>query len=131
MRVIAFYLSLCFLLLCGGSYLYANKNQSGTTHSFGHNVIEKQQLKIRTTIPYSTLSESAAIDLDEEFHSDDDHNDGSANKLLAVNHSLASNWYLTFSAQIIAKNYTPSIEIFAPFCAYSNPIYIRQQVLRI
>lgn len=131
MRAIVFYIHLCLLLLCGGNVSYASMQSGTVNNSFVQNLPEKQQVKLLNPIKNSMLTESVCLDLDEEFHSDDDCNDGSANKITAVNHSLISNWYLTFSAQIIAKDYTPSTEIFAPFCAYSNPIYIRQQVLRI
>ena len=106
-------------------------HHSSESLSFIQKLPEKQQLKVRTTIPYANLTESADIDLDEEFHSDDDYNDGTANKFLAVNHSVLNNWYLTFSRQNTSRDYSQRIKIFAPFCAYSNPIYIRQQVLRI
>ncbi len=61
----------------------------------------------------------------------DDYNDGTANKIATPNNSVLNNWYLTFSRQNISKDYAQRIKIFAPFCGYSNPIYIRQQVLRI
>lgn len=131
MRAIVFYTSLCFLLLFGGSYLYANKNHSSESPSFTQNLPENQQIKVRTTVPFANLTESAAIDLDEEFHSDDNHMDTAANKVAAPNNSVLNNWYLAFSRQNISKDYTQRIKIFAPFCGYSNPIYIRQQVLRI
>ena len=131
MRAIVFYISFCFLLLFGGSYLYADRHHSTENRSFIQNLPENQQIKVRTTVPYANLTESAAIDLDEEFHSDDDHNDGTANKIAVQNNSVLDNWYLTFSRQNISKDYAQRIKIFAPFCGYSNPIYIRQQVLRI
>ncbi|MES2573525.1 MAG: hypothetical protein V4572_01155 [Bacteroidota bacterium] len=131
MRAIIFYISLCFLLLSGGSYLYADMHNSSESSPLTQNLKEKLQIKIRNTVPYTNLTESADIDLDEEFHSEDDAIDASANKIAAQNNSLLNNWYLTFSSQNVSKDYSKRIKIFAPFCGYSNPIYIRQQVLRI
>lgn len=132
MKVIVFYIHLCLLLLCGGNSSYADTHYSFVSNSFTQKFPEKEQVKLLNPIKNSMLTESAYLDLDEEFHSDDDYNDGTGNKIAAVNHNLLlNNWYLTFSTQIITKDYTPNTEIFAPFCGYSNPIYIRQQVLRI
>lgn len=131
MRAIVFYIHLCFLLLCGGNFSSADAQHGVVKHSFTQHLSEKQQLKFSNPIKNSVVTEFADIDLDEEFHSDDDHNDGTANKVVAENRSRLSNWYLTFSRQIIFKDYSQRIKILAPFCGYSNPIYIRQQVLRI
>lgn len=131
MRAIVFYIYLCFLLLCGGNFSYADTQHGVVNHSFTQHLPEKQQLKLSNPIKNSVVTEIADIDLDEEFHIDDDHNDGTANKVLAENRSVLNNWYLTFSSQIIFKDYSKRIKIFAPFCGYSNPIYITQRVLRI
>ena len=131
MRAIVFYISISFLLLLGGSYVYADMHHSSTKHSFIQKLPEKQQIKSRNTVPSTTLDEITDIDLDEEFHGDDDLNDGITNKFLAGNLNVLNNWYLTFSRQNISKDFSQRIKIFAVFCVYSNPIYIRQQVLRI
>lgn len=129
MRAIIFYISLSFFLLFGGSHLYANTNNySKTTHSFTQNLPERQQIKLKNSVPGTTLIESTDIDIEEEFHSDEL---GETTKQLVEKSSFSNYWYLAFSSQSIAKDYSKRIKIFAPFCGYSNPIYIRQQVLRI
>lgn len=71
------------------------------------------------------------MDLDEEFHSSDDLNNGRANKIIAVKHSLIDSWYLTFSSTFTFKDCSKQIEFFAPNFGDSNPIYLRIGVLRI
>jgi hypothetical protein len=131
MRAIVFYIYLCFLLLFGGNFSYADAQHGVVNHSFTQHLSEKPQVKLLNPIKNSVVTEYTDIDLEEEFHSDDDHNDGTANKVLAENRSVLNHWYLIFYHQIIFKDYSQRIKIFAPFCGYSNPIYIRQQVLRI
>ncbi len=128
MKRIVLYINLCLLLVAGGNSLFA-ATPNVVNHSFSQILPERQQIKIRTTIPSTTLIESTDIDLDEEFHNSDEF--AKTSKQLVTKNGLLSNWYLTFSSQTISKEYSKRIKIFAPFCGYSNPIYIRQQVLRI
>ncbi|WP_269227762.1 hypothetical protein [Flavobacterium eburneipallidum] len=128
MRKIIFYINLCLLLLGGGNSLFA-ETQHTINYSFNQNLPERQQIKLKNTVPASTLIESTDIDLDEEFHNSDEF--GGATKQLVAKNTLSNTWYLAFSSEPITKDYSNRIKIFAPFCGYSNPIYIRQQVLRI
>jgi hypothetical protein len=127
MRAIGYYIYLSFLLLCGGNHLYADTHQAATHFSFSQNKEVKQQVKHKNSRHHGSLKESADIEVDEEFHTSDEHNDTGVNKILAEKHSL----YLTFSRQIIFKDYSNNFTIYAPFSVHSNPIYLRIGVFRI
>lgn len=127
MRAIGYYIFLSFLLLCGGNHLYADMHQASNHFSFSQNKEVKQQVKHKNSRHHGTLKESADIEVDEEFHTSDEHNDTGTNKFLAEKQSL----YLTFSRQIIFKDYSKKNKFFAPFSIHSNPIYLRIGVFRI
>ena len=131
MRAISYYIYLSFLLLCGGNYLYADTHHSPASFSFNQNIGKEQQVKHRNSNHRNAVIESTDVDLDEEFHTSDEHNNFGSNKLLAVNHSLVDSWYLTFSNTFLFKDCSQNNKIFSPNCDYSDPIYLRIGVLRI
>jgi hypothetical protein len=131
MRVIGFYITLCFFLLSGGKSLYANTYHNGAINSFIQNFPEKQQVKIFDAGKKNLVIESTDLNLDEEFNHDDNYHDRTGNKFLSKKYCFTDRLHLKVSPQITSKEYAQRIKIFAPFCGYSNPIYIRQRVLRI
>ena len=131
MRVIVNFICLCIFLLGGGQYLHADTQSNAICNSPSWDFIKKQQVKVKTAEPGTVLIEEADVDLDEEFHSSDDLNKTSSNKILSVNHSLLDSWYLTFSSTFIFKDCSKNNIIFAANCDYSNPIYLRIGILRI
>jgi hypothetical protein len=131
MRAVILYLYLSFFLLCEGNHLYAATHHSATSYSLTQKLEKKQLVKHRNSNHHSSLEESDGDDLDEESHTSDELHDGGLNKLFAGNQSLSNSWYLAFSTPLILKDYSKSLKIFSPFCGQSNPIYIKQSVLRI
>jgi hypothetical protein len=131
MRAISYYIYLSFLLLCGGNHLYANTHHTPASFSFTQNLEKKEQVKHKNSRHHNVLKESADIEVDEEFHTNDEHNDNGANKLLTGRQSLLDSWYLTFSHKSLFKDFSNYFKIFAPFSVHSNPIYLRIGVFRI
>jgi hypothetical protein len=129
MRAIINLVSVFFLLQGGGQYLHANAHKAPITSA--HNLEKKHRVRLSNQDSGNSIIEEADLDIDEEFHSGDDLHDGNSTKFLTAKQSLLDNWYLAFSHQFILDDYSKRIKIFAPFSGDSNPIYIRQQVLRI
>lgn len=130
MRAIVYYIYLSFLLLSGGNYLYGNIQDSAKSPSFVQKQGVKQQVKHKNSKHHSVLKESSDIELDEEFHLSDEHNNGE-NKILFNKQSLLDSWYLTFFRQNIFKDYSNNSKIVTPFGVHSNPIYLIIGVFRI
>lgn len=130
MRAISYYIYLSFLLLCGGNHLYAVTHQASTHFYFSQNQEIKQKVKHKNSRHRNELKESACINLYEEFHKSDEHN-LDANKFLARKQSFLHSWYLTFSRQILFKDYSHNFTIYTPFSVHSNPIYLIIGVFRL
>lgn len=127
MRALIKLISLCILLLGGGEYLHANTHKAPL--SADHHFNKKHQVKFTNQDSGNSLIEDAELNIDEEFHNGDDLHTGDI--YLAAKQSLLDNWYLDFSQQFILDDYSKCSKIFTSFSGDSNPIYIRQQVLRI
>lgn len=131
MKVILNFIGLCFFLLVGGQHLHADTNSIAFSDFPSFNFVKKEQVKVKTEEPGSVLIEEVGVDLDEEFHSKEDLNNGNANKFLAVKNGMMENWYLTFSSSFLFKDCSKNNIILTPNCGYSSPIYLRIGVLRI
>lgn len=130
-RIVVFFVSLCFLLLGGGHYLHAaGMNHNLVPKSLSRTLGKNHQVKFTGSDQGGTVIEDADLDLEEEYLSGHDV-DGGANKFFAGKYNLQGRWYLTFSPQSILNDYYKSFKIFMPFCGNSSPIYITQRVLRI
>ncbi len=127
MRAIVNLMSLCFLLLCGGQHLYANTHKGPITAS--HTLEKKHSVKVSNQDSGNSIIEDA--DLDDEFHSSDDLQDGNTGKFLAAKQNVLGNWYLQFSSALIFKVSKKHNTVIASPFSYSNPIYLRLGVLRI
>ncbi|WP_185965942.1 hypothetical protein [Flavobacterium sp. ZT3R18] len=131
MRATVFFVYLCFHLLGGGHYLHADTNHDSSSYSSSYNFSKNLKVKFLNQDQGSLLIEDADVDLDEEHVSGDDAKDGLTNKFLFKKYSLLDSWYLAFPNQFVLNDYSECFKIFLPFCGHSNPIYIRQRVLRI
>jgi len=129
MKAIINLVSIYFLLLGGGQYLHASMQKD--YGKAAHNFEKKHTVRLINQDSGSSIIEDADVDLDEEFHTGDTLNNLNSNKFLTGKQTLLDSWYLAFSHHFILDDYSKRIKIFTPFSGYSNPIYIRQQVLRI
>lgn len=131
MRVVVFFVYLCFHLLGGGSYLHADTHHNPIGYSLTSNLDKNQRVRLTTADHHSIVIEYADLDLDEECINDHDIKDAVANKFIAGKYRLLDSWYLPVSQPFISNYYYKHFKIFTPFCGNSAPIYITNRVLRI
>jgi hypothetical protein len=131
MRVVVFFLYLCFYLLSGGSSLHAATHSDRICISSSSHFVKNHQIKLTNSDQGTTLIEDVDLDLDEEYHCGDDVSDRTANKFFSENDSLLNRWYLPVSQRFLLNYHYKRYKIFPSFCGYSNPIYITQRVLRL
>lgn len=127
MRVVLFFVSLFFLLLCGRQNLHAAASPQRNSYSTSQTLAKSEQLHFVNADHDITIIEEADVDLDEEHVSGEDLK----TELLHKTYGLPDRWYLNFFPALILNDYHKHFEIFPPFCGQSSPIYIRQRVLRI
>jgi hypothetical protein len=130
MRIVLFFVYLCFHLLGGGNSLHADTQHNHIAFSLTSTLVKNEQVKITNTNQAVTFIEDVDLNLEEE-HFKDDVKDGISNNFFDRNYTLLDRWYLTFSGQSVLKHFHKDFKIFAPFCGQSNPIYITLRVLRI
>ncbi|MFV8325272.1 hypothetical protein [Flavobacterium sp. ZS1P14] len=131
MRVVVFFVYLCFHLLGGGSYLHADTHHNHLGYSLTSNLEENQRANLTIADHHTIAIEYADLDLDEEYLSGHEIKVGVSNKFHAGKYSLIDNWYLPASQWYISNYYCKHFKIFTPFCGNSSPIYITNRVLRI
>ncbi len=131
MRVVVFFLYMCFHLLGGGSYLHAATHQSRICISSSSYLAKNHQIKFKIADQGNTIIEDVDLDLDEEYHCGDDVSDRTPAKFFSENGSLLNRWYLPISQRFHLNYYRKRYKIFSSFFGYSNPIYITQRVLRL
>jgi hypothetical protein len=130
-RVFVYFMYLWLLLLGGGQLIHAVALPKNICESPSWDFVKKHQIKYKTLDSSSVLIEDADIDLDEEFHSGDNLNEGNTNNFGVSNYKLLDNWYLAFSSQFQYKDNSKQFNFFAPFYGHYNPIYLEIGVLRI
>lgn len=130
-RVIINFMYLWILLIGGSQLIHAYILPKNLVESPSWDFVKKHQIKYKTLDSNSVLIEEADVDLDEEFHSGDNLNDGNTNNFAVSNHKLLDNWYFTFINDFIFKDNTKQIKISTTPCGYTNPIYLTIGVFRI
>jgi hypothetical protein len=131
MRAIVIFVYLCFHLLGGGCHLHADTNKSSDNYASSYHLTKSIKEKLLNQDMGSLLIEDADVDLDEEHLSGDDAKNELSNKFLFKKNNLLDSWYLAFPNQFVLNDNSDCFNLFLPFCGHSNPIYIRQRVLRI
>jgi hypothetical protein len=131
MRVVVFFIYLCFHLLGGGSYLHADTHHDSIGHSFASNLDKNQRVRLTNADHHSIVIEYADLDLDEECINGHNIKDSVANKFITGKYRLTDSWYLPVSQRFISNYYCKYFKIFTPFRGNSNPIYITNRVLRL
>jgi hypothetical protein len=131
MKTNIFYIFLSLFLLGGGSYLHVETFPDHIGYSISSNFVKKEQVKHKNSNRKSIVIEEADIELDEEFHNDNECKIGGATNFLVPNTNFLQNWYLNLYDHYYLKSNSKCTKTLAPFCGQSNPIYITQSVLRI
>jgi hypothetical protein len=131
MRVVVFFVYLCFHLLGGGSYLHADTPHNHIGYFLTSNLEENQHTKLSVADHHTVVIEYADLDLDEEYGTSNDIKHGISNKFIDEKYRLIDSWYLPVSQWFISNYYYEHFKIFMPFCGNSAPIYITNRVLRI
>jgi hypothetical protein len=129
MRVLVFFISLCFFLL-------------GYGHGFSVNMKDMHSAEVNTsvlqkhTLQYYRNNENSIaagtdytdIELEEDYHTNDEST-AANQKIFLVKSSLLDNWYLPFSNPLFSTSYDTDFNTF--FCLKTIPIYIKNRVLII
>jgi predicted alpha/beta superfamily hydrolase len=131
MKANIYYIFLVFLLIIGGNYLFANRYQGASSSSFYKNGVKLQQVKHKKSNHQSTINVVIYVDFEEEFPSNENHQDRDSNNVLANTKGFLNNWYLSFSDSFLFKNYCNNFKNSAPFSVHSNPIYLIIEDFRI
>ncbi len=131
MRAIIYYISLSFLLLCGGNYGYAHSILDASNTSFSLKLQKKQHFKHKDSTHHSKIIVSSDIDLDEEFHLENEFDYGGSNALSTNNQFSQNNWYITFTESFLFKTIATNNSFFEPFYGQYNPIYLKIGALKI
>jgi len=130
-KVIGYMMYLLILLLGSSQFVHANTSSKIISDSPSWDFVKKHQVKVKCLDSSSVLIEDADLDLDEEFHSGDNLDNGNANNYAIRQQSLFDSWYLTFSSQFLFRDYSKQIKISTTPCGYSSPIYLSIGVFRI
>ncbi|TRX21646.1 hypothetical protein [Flavobacterium franklandianum] len=124
MKANIYYIFLLFLLALGGNHLFANTHQSAARATFSEYGVKHEQIKHKKSNRHSTINVVIDIDFDEEFHTNENQEEGNSNHLLANTNGFLNNWYLTFADPFFFKNRSDNFKISEPFSVHSNPIYL-------
>jgi hypothetical protein len=131
MKANIYYLFLIFVLPLGGTYLFANTHHNAPSSDFSKYGVKHEQVKHKNSNHHSVLSVIIDIDFDEEFHTNENPDEGNSNNLLANTKGFFTNWYLTLSGSYLYKSYSNNFKTFTLFSVNSNPIYLIIGVFRI
>ncbi|MFV8370129.1 hypothetical protein [Flavobacterium sp. LB2R40] len=131
MKVVVFFLYLCFHLLGGGNYVHAATHDSSISSALTSSSVKNGEVRFDNTNHSSSIIISADFELEEECFSGENLKDKVSDNFFTNKIDLSRNWYLMFSCQPVLNYYTKNFKISSPFCGQSNPIYITQSVLRI
>jgi hypothetical protein len=131
MKANIYYIFLIFVLPLGGNYLFANTHHNALSSYFSKYGVKHEQVKHKNSNHRSILNVIIDIDFDEEFHTDENPDEGIPNSLLANTKGFFTNCYLPFSGGCRYKNYFNNFKTFTLFSVHSNPIYLIIGVFRI
>lgn len=127
MRIVAFLTYLSFLLLGGKDYAAVNSNHN---HNYFSNQIPTVDRQIKITTDDFSITVIEDIDLEEEFHTDNNNN-SSENIFFVGKYSLINTLYSTHFHHFFLNYFNKRNKISPPITGNSISIYITLQVLRI
>ncbi|RTY80871.1 hypothetical protein EKM05_14000 [Flavobacterium sp. GSP27] len=131
MKVVVFFLYLCFHLLGGENYAHAATHDSRVSNALTSSSVKNGEVRFANNDYSNSKVISAGFELEEECFSGENLKNKDSDNFFTNKIDLTRSWYLLFSCQPVLNYYTKNFKIFAPFCGQSNPIYISQGVLRI
>jgi len=132
MRIVALFLNLYLILLCGGHNSYADTHHGTISHtSTHHNLAQNKQLKFSSNQQNTTISENIYFDLEEDYVGTGSTKEKNKDKVLLTKGNVSNGWHFTFISLFISEYYSKSFKTSPPFNGYSSPIYIKNGVLRI
>ena len=132
MKIAVFFLYIFLLLPSGGNSLYAfakNKDKNNSFSSQTH--IKKSPVKLSNNNQTILLFNETDIDIEEDYHSKDDANEGNTTILIGNKYTSLNPWYSSGTNLFILNYLNNRFEILPPFLGNSYPIYISQRALRI
>ncbi|MEO8236333.1 MAG: hypothetical protein ABI549_13020 [Flavobacterium sp.] len=131
MRIVAFFISIFFLMIGGKDYSYAFNHNHRVGYSSNKTFASKLKSELIIEDLSITVIDDNDSDLDEEYLSHDDVKENCGNKLFFEKSKVQNTWFLLKSLSNTLNSCNNRFKIFSHFCGYSYPIYISQRVLRI
>ena len=131
MKTLVFFMYMFFLLLGGGQYFYASTSPSQNLKFYSSKFTQDKHSKLINEDLSTTLIEDTDVDVEEEYHSNEDFNTNLGNLFPLGRYSLLNTLYTSHSRQLLLNYYCTRFKISPVFFTSSSPIYITHRVLRI
>lgn len=132
MNIVVFFFYVLSLLPGGSSTLHAIvKNEQNSCSLSIQNLTKNKPLQFSNDDQTITLFDEIDLDLEEDYHSRDDANDGNKTILFSDKYNLSNRWYSSQAILFVLNYFNNRFETSPPFLGNSYPIYISQRVLRI
>ncbi len=131
MKTLVFFMYMFFLLLGGGQYFYASTSPSQNLKFYSSKFTQDKHSKLINEDLSTTLIEDTDVDVEEEYHSNEDFNTNLVNLFPLGRYSLLNTLYTSHSRQLLLNYYCTRFKISPVFFTSSSPIYITHRVLRI
>jgi hypothetical protein len=124
MRIVVFFVYLCFLLLGGSGNSHASIHQSGYKYS-------QSKLKFTDINPGYTFVSDTDADEEDFFIADDDAEDEDSDELFIKKCRLLSQYYSALANQLLLDSNPRSFKAVPFFFGQIADIYLVQRVLKI
>ena len=128
MRLVAFFISFCFFLLgyTTDFSAYMKNRQVSKIETGAFQVNHSQQITTKQNT--FTVADYTDIELEEDYHSNDEKGANNTKSLCSIS-NLLDNWYLSFSPCLSWISSTTNCNI--PVSFSTLPLYLKNRVLRI
>ena len=131
MRLVTILIYLVFLLLGGKDCAAVSLNSCNVNHISNHSFTESKLIKLADEDHSITIIEDLGLDVEEEFHSDNNIKNSTESNFFVGKYNLVNTLYSSHTHHFVLNYFNKRYKIFLPLTGSSCPIYITQQVLRI
>lgn len=129
MKVVPPFIYVCFLLICGGNFLFASTHTSISNSQPSYSLIKQNQLS--TSNQLTTAIDLTDIDLEEDYLNHDETSAEPNCKFQLELSRIIPKWYRFYVHTAVHSTHKFQPFLALEFLVFSNPFYITQRVLRI